>query len=126
MLRHYATRILARWPLHTSYESIVQDVRTILGKPPLRSTERVYGNWLQPREVVRQAVLCVDATGVGRAVVDMLRRAQLRAQLVAITLTAGARATTANGGWNVPKRDLVSVMQLLLQGRRFQVAKNLK
>jgi hypothetical protein len=59
-------------------------------------------------------------TGVGRPVVDMMRKENL--DPVPITITGGDQATPDNRGWRVPKRDLVGVMQVLLQNGRFKVA----
>src|SRR5262249_58332221 len=66
--------------------------------------------------------LCVDATGVGRAVVDLFRQAKLPARLKPITITAGHSATFAEDGWHAPKKDLVAIMQSLLQGWRLRIA----
>jgi hypothetical protein len=106
---HYAVRHLERFPLKTPYTSIVGRVRDILSTPAMA-----------------KASLAVDNTGVGRPVTDLLARAGLSAYPHPITITAGARATPAGGGgWNVPKRDLVGTVQLLLQSRRLLVAKSL-
>src|SRR5262245_12677106 len=61
---HYALRYLRRWPLKTAYPDIVADVAALVKTPPL--------DW--PK-------LAVDQTGVGRAVVDMFRKAQPAAAL---------------------------------------------
>src|SRR5262245_20606530 len=45
-VRHFAGRHLVRWPLKTSYTSIVKDVVELFERPPLSGS-----------------VLCVDATG---------------------------------------------------------------
>jgi hypothetical protein len=71
--------------------------------------------------------LAVDQTGVGRAVGDMLVQANpLVDQLALITITG---ADLVNGdavdGWRVPKRDLVSVVQVLLQTGRLRIANQL-
>jgi hypothetical protein len=61
-LDHFAVRHLHRWPLGTAYPAIVADVRTLFATPPLTST-----------------TLAVDQTGVGRAVVGLLRWPRLAA-----------------------------------------------
>ncbi len=54
--------------------------------------------------------------------VDLLRRARVGAWLRPITITAGHKATPDDGGgWCVPKKDLVGVVQVLLQARRIKV-----
>ena len=105
----YAARHLQRWPLRTAYTEIVRDVTTLLQRPPLRSAT---------------AALVVDATGVGAAVMDLFRAESLGADdLVPVTITAGADAQKdEEGGWRVPKRDLVGVVQVLLQNQRLRIA----
>jgi len=69
--------------------------------------------------------LAVDATGVGAAVVDMLRRSGLTFD--AVTITGGD--TESQSGWDsyrVPKRDLVGGLQVLLQSGRLKIARSLE
>jgi hypothetical protein len=104
-----AVRHLHRWPLGTPYTAVVADVAALLRRPPLPG-----------------AALVVDATGVGRAVADLFRRAGLPGPLVPLTIHGGHAVTAeAGGGWSVPKKDLVAVMTALVEGRRFQVAEAL-
>jgi hypothetical protein len=87
----------------------VDDVRALLAVPPLAGS-----------------VLAVDATGVGRPVVDMFRVGQLACPVLPVTITGGSAVkSTADGGWNVPKKELVGVLRRLLQTRRLVVAKAL-
>jgi hypothetical protein len=103
---HYAARHLRRWPLGTSYTAITRDVAGLVRTAPLC--------W--PK-------LAVDETGAGRAVVDMIRGAGVAAQLVPITVTAGHAITPQDdGSYHVAKKQLVSVLQVLLQTRRLKVA----
>ena len=67
--------------------------------------------------------MVVDATGVGRPVVDLFRERGLGP--VAVTITAGMDATEEEVGWRVPKRDLVSSVQVGLQSRTPRVARDL-
>jgi hypothetical protein len=59
---------------------------------------------------------------VGAAVVDVLRKAKPRAWLRPVLITAGHQVTSEGGAWHVPKKELVSTLQVLLQGGRFKVA----
>ena len=104
----YDVRHVERFPLGTSYPAIVQAVKARL--------ERVPGS---PK-------LVVDGTGVGRAVVDMFREAMPRV-VVPVTIHGGERATfnRDDGYLHVPKRDLVGVVQVLLQNKRLRLAKGL-
>jgi len=105
----YAVRHLVRWPLGTPYTAVVKSVREIFAVEPLAGQ-----------------TLAVDATGVGQPVVEMFRSAMIDAHLRPVVITAGNRATVDEAGcWHVPKKELVSVLQLLLQWRRISVAKSL-
>lgn len=103
-------RHLHRWALWTAYPAIVSDVRDLLDRPPLKGAT---------------SALVVDATGVGAAVVDLFEDAGLGVRLVPVTITSGAEANETTEGWRVPKRDLVGIVQVLLQRRRLRIAKAL-
>jgi len=106
--RQYHARHLERVKLGTSYPEVVKRVSVIMGRRELEEPE-----------------LIVDATGVGAAVVDMLRVAGLF--LVPIYITGGdAVGNDGKGGWRVPKRELVGVLQSLLQTGRLKIAQSLK
>ena len=68
----------------------------------------------------REARLVVDATGVGRPVVDMLKGVGLRP--IPIIITAGHYAHNDGGYWNVPKKELVTTGLALLQSKRLRFA----
>ena len=101
---HYHVRHLQRYPLGAAYPAIVKSVGDMLTRPELRG-----------------ATLVIDATGVGRPVVDMFRAARLKP--IAVTITGGSLPAKVESGWfNTPKRDLVSTMQVLLQAERLKIA----
>ncbi len=100
-------RYIKRYPLGTSYPAIVQDVKNLVQTEPL----------------TKNAVLIVDKTGVGAPVVDMLKGVGVR--LEAITITGGDSVIKEADGYRVPKRDLVSVLQVLLQSKRLKIAEGL-
>jgi hypothetical protein len=108
VLRHYACRYLRRWPLGTSYVEIVDDVRKLDKK-------------------LDNLVLVVDNTGVGRPVVDMFRRARLRCRVVPVTITGGKVIVEKpeTFEWHVPKVELISSIQVVLQNRRIQFIKGM-
>jgi hypothetical protein len=68
----------------------------------------------------------VDATGVGAPVVDMLRRARLGATLVPVLITGGETESRGGGYYRVPKRDLITGLQVMLEGQELLVAKGLR
>lgn len=105
---YYAVRALPRWPLGTRYPEVVADV-----------AERLSGKL--PGEP-----LVVDQTGVGRAVVDCFRLHPKCPRLIPVTITAGHRAVQEPDGWKVPKKELVAVLQVLLQTQRIAVAAGLR
>jgi hypothetical protein len=79
---------------------------------------------LRRNEPLRQAPLVVDQTGVGRAVVDMLR--QTASGVIAVTITGGHTVNHAeDGSYHVPKKELITALQVVMQGRRLQIARSL-
>jgi hypothetical protein len=66
--------------------------------------------------------LVVDQTGVGRALVDMLKQAKTGGRVVPVTITAGINVRLVEGNYHVPKKELVTCLQLILQGRRLKIA----
>lgn len=104
----YSVRHLVRFELGTSYAAIAQSVHDTLTRPPLDRA------WV---------ALAVDGTGVGAAVVDVMRADF--PTMASIIITGGRDVTPHPGGYNVPKLALVSTLQVLLQNRRLKVARTL-
>jgi len=77
-------------------------------------------------ELRGRTALAVDATGVGAAVVDMLRKSGLAFD--AVTITGGDTEShgTTYSDWRVPKRDLIGGLQVLLQSGRLKIASQLE
>jgi hypothetical protein len=67
--------------------------------------------------------LVVDATGVGAPVLDMFREADLRPR--GVIITGGEVASQADGVDRVPKRVLVTCLQVALQAKRLRIAEDL-
>jgi hypothetical protein len=63
------------------------------------------------------AAVGADYTGVGRPVIQMMRKQKVHPGLVPILITSGHAATfdKESQGYHVPKRDLVGTLQILLQ-----------
>ena len=80
---------------------------------------------LRSRAPLTGSRLAVDQTGVGRAVVDLPRKARPRCTIRPITITAGSAVVADGAGWHVPKKELVGTLQILLQSRRLKVAPSL-
>ena len=80
---------------------------------------------LMEREELRRwpCQLVVDATGVGDAVIEMLKGAKPRAQIVPVKITGGAEVTrTAEGEVRVPKAELVGNLENLLNEEMVEIA----
>lgn len=67
--------------------------------------------------------LVVDATGVGRPVLDAMKEAGLRPE--GVIITGGETATRDGGLSRVPKRELVTTLQVALQAKRLRIAAEL-
>jgi hypothetical protein len=67
-----------------------------------------------------RTALVVDATGVGRPVVDQLLQVGVPAVMAPVTITAGRRAKETNDGWCVPKKLIIGNLRKLLQERRLR------
>jgi hypothetical protein len=107
-LKQYAVRHLERFALGTAYTEVASALAKTFDDPALQGT-----------------VLAVDQTAVGDPVVRMLRRSGIAARIHPLTITAGHSATYGDGGWLVPKKELVSTLQVLLQSRHLCVAPTL-
>lgn len=70
------------------------------------------------------AEVAVDATGVGIAVADMLREV-MRRPFTELTISSGARVLEDGSRVSVPKRDLASVLAVVMQQGRLRVAEAL-
>ena len=92
-------RYLERIPLGTEYPDVVEQVADVV-------------RW---SELDGCCELLVDATGVGRPVIDMLRRSRLNCTLTPVVITGGFSESRGNGYYHVPKRDLITGLQVALQ-----------
>lgn len=99
--------------------------RLELGIPYPEAVRRVV-EVVQSRDLTGRCHLVVDGTGVGRPVVDLLRRAQPGCNLTATTITSGGRETTTNGYTGIPKRDLIVGLQVLLQTGGLKIAAGMR
>jgi hypothetical protein len=104
---------LQRWQLRTSYPAIVADVVKMINN---------LDPFLYPKA---KTTLAIDATGVGAPVVDLFKREKIHAELKPIQIIGGANVSEEFGMTRVPKRDLVSVVQVGLQNRTLKIASGL-
>ena len=109
--RFLTVRAAERIPLGTPYPEVVEMMRHVVNLPALQG---------------QRCALVVDATGVGRPVVDMLRAARLVWQVTAVTITGGDKQSYRAGesdSVNVPKQDLISGLLLALEKDELKIAK---
>jgi hypothetical protein len=104
---------LIRWlekiPLGTHYEKVVDRIATVA----------------EDASTIDRTRIVIDATGVGKPVVDMLRK-RTRVSVFAVTFTGGADENQIDAyASRVPKRDLVTALEVVLQGRRLHTVPDL-
>lgn len=68
-------------------------------------------------------ILTVDATGVGKPILDAFKEAGMRP--VGIIITGGETASKGDGVMRIPKRDLATTLQVALQSKRLKIAQEL-
>lgn len=110
--RHQAQwiRYASRFQLNLSYVDQVVKLRSILGRQSLGPSIK----------------LIVDRTGVGEAACDLIKRAITNAEIIPITITSGNRVTIhKDGGFGVPKKDLVSALRVSMESGRLKKAARL-
>jgi phage FluMu gp28-like protein len=100
-VRTYTVRQLDR-VRQESYEAVADSVAGLMRLPAMRN-----------------ATLAVDETGVGTAVTDMLRLRDLSPR--AATITGGDKVTRDGHNYRIPKRDLVTTVNVLLESRRLKI-----
>ncbi len=99
-------RYVERVALKTPYPAVVERIRRLVRKEPLR------GN----------CILAVDTTGVGAAVIDLMRRSDMGCEISAITITGGGRAALNGNVWSVPKVDLWSALTVMLEREELRIS----
>ena len=107
-VQELSVRHLERFPPGTSFATIATTLGEVIQKGGLPTPPIV-----------------VDITAVGPNVLPVVRRESKQHWIVPVALTAGIKAEEVDGTWRVPKRDLVTGLQLLLQERRLKVAPGL-
>jgi hypothetical protein len=110
----YSVVHLERYRLGMSYPDMVEKVGELVRRPAMQAPGK-------PR-------LAIDASGVGRPVVDAFLGARLAAEVVPITITGGTGATrdtwnrTGVACWRVAKLDLIASARMALDARRLKIA----
>ncbi|HYJ47740.1 MAG TPA: hypothetical protein VEV81_14080 [Pyrinomonadaceae bacterium] len=99
-------RHLERFAAGTSYPEIVDRLASLLAKDPMGGAE---------------VLLAVDATAAARPIVDMFGALPV-ARIIGVTVTGGDSEARDCAWARVPKRILVSTVQMLLQTGRLKIA----
>jgi hypothetical protein len=103
----YAVRHIRRFDLGTPYTEVVRSVAEVYRRP----------------ETGEDPTLVMDATGIGAPVVDQFHEEGLMP--VQIKFTGGDSVASDGQEYRVPKADLATTVQSLLQTRRLAVAEGL-
>jgi len=108
-LHSYVCNFLRRYPLGTPYPKIIEHVGDLVRRP----------------ELAGRVTLVADATGVGRAVIDLFLAARLPVRFHPLMITGGdaSRSEPWGGalGYWTPKRHLVGAVQVLLQTEMLKI-----
>lgn len=102
---------LERLPLDMPYPQQIEKVYQFMNKKPLNRANKT---------------LAIDYTGVGRPVVDQARDRGLNPIGIAISGGNAVNWSEDRTTASVPKRDLVSTMQIFAQNDRLKVASSLR
>lgn len=102
----YNVRNLMRFPIGTSYPEVVNKLISVTGHP-----------------AVQPNLLVIDATGVGAPIADMFRQNNL--YFIPVIITGADKVSRDQRAIRVPKRDLVSTLQILLQTKQLKIAGSL-
>jgi hypothetical protein len=113
-------RHLERYPLRTPYPEIADEIAALVKSEHLVT----YTTDEMLNRITLYPELVVDQTGVGPPVTSLLRERGLTFRSVVVTASDGA--SPGRGAHRVPKRDLVSALEVSLQTGMLQVAEGLR
>jgi hypothetical protein len=123
----YEARYLSRFPLGTSYSDVVANVAQLMKSKELLQWEpTTYRHGGKEPKLIRPALVC-DATGVGRPIVDLFKKAGL--DPIGVSIHGGEKVSRDYERgicfWNVPKRDLVGQLQVVFQNKQLKISPHL-
>ncbi len=108
----YRLMYLERFPLNTDYDKQVEYAKIIYDEARERYEERRTG-----------VSLVIDATGPGLPMLDHFKKVIPSCQ--GVYITSGSQVNREGAVYFVPKKDLVTNLQIITQGRRFKFGKNI-
>ncbi len=101
---HYNLTHIERLPLGTAYTDQVDHIKELHDRLVAQG---------------RDVTLVVDRGGPGESVMDLIRAAGLYA--IGIYITSGHKVTRDGRDYGVPKGDLITMVDVLIQSKRLQV-----
>jgi hypothetical protein len=104
--RSFHLRHIQRFKLGTPYPTIVNEVKALT----------------ETKDLKGQCTLVIDQTGCGRPEYDLFVTARLSCPLSGVSIHGGDNTTREGRQWRVPKRNLVTTIQVLLQEQRLKIA----
>ena len=107
-----------------------RDLRVVLveqfrRKTPYKEVVQRVARLCRHQHLAGHTQLLVEHNGPGVPVVQMLRDERLPVSLLAVTTTGGETAAPSATGWSVPKKEMVNVMEILLERGLLKVAAGL-
>lgn len=105
----YHLIFMERIELGTAYYLIIERIKSILRDEELRG----------------ETIVIPDASGVGIPIVQMMRREGV-GPIAPVTIHGGTATSRSEVGFNVPKRDLVSALVMVVQSKRMKIAADIK
>jgi hypothetical protein len=108
-------RVAQRLPLGMTFDRQLDRLQAIIDR-----LGSVHG---QP-ELDGGVKVAIDATGLGRPVLELAQR-KLRQWPTGVIITGGSTASVTGSLWRVPKEDLVGATSVALQNRRLHAARQL-
>ena len=105
----YTVRHLERIPLETRYTEIAHRVRSVTSA----------------RDLVDNCTVVMDATGLGAPVYEMLKSV-LRCQIKPVVITAGDQEVYGRGQYHLPKKDLITGVEVMLALGELRVIKRMR
>ena len=108
--KEYHLRHIERPERGTTYPAIVDRLKELANSAQLAKKSRT---------------VVIDITGVGRPVWDLLKKARIGCPLKGISITGGNTVTNDGEIYNVPKRDLITSLQVAFQNGQIKIPRGL-
>jgi hypothetical protein len=109
-IRDYHLRHIERPERGTTYPKIVERLKELVCSQQLKGKDKA---------------VVIDITGVGRPVWDLMQNNGFRNSINGITITGGNSVMRDGCFYNVPKRDLISALQVAFQNGTLKIAAGL-